>query len=137
VQLWDAASGMHRRTLDNHVGAVVDLAAGPVQNAGAPPLIVSVSEDRTVRLWQPTIGRLVRFARLTSVPRAVVWPTADRVLVGCSDGRLRVLDAETLEVVNDQPVLEGRICALATDLQNSRIVLAGENGRVTTVVFGR
>jgi WD40 repeat protein len=133
VQLWDAHSGKHLRTLDNHVGTVVDLAAGPAPAAGTAPQIVSVSEDRTVRLWQPAIGRLVRFARLPSVPRAVAWPTENRLFVGCNDGSVRVLDTETMEVVNEKRGLEGRIHVLIPTPQRGGVFVTGENGRLRQV----
>jgi WD40 repeat protein len=111
IQLWDSRSGLALRALDNHLAPVNDLALRPLltaahQEAGAAraalPMLASASDDKTVRLWQPTIGRLVRFARLPAVPQSVLWsPSGDRLLVGCNDGVLRVLDPETAEVTQE------------------------------------
>ena len=104
IRIWSTESGKHLRTLDNHVHSVNHVAMEPkrelnqaLRAAQMPTLVATVSEDRTVRIWQPTIGRLVRFARLPSSPRTFAWsPEGDRLIVACNDGQLRVIDAETL-----------------------------------------
>ncbi len=133
IQVWDATSAKAIRTLDNHMQAVNDLAFRPGQPADARPVLVSVSDDRTVRLWQPTIGRLVRFARLDSAPRAVVWsPDGARLLVGCTDGKMLSLDPDTLAVA-ERGALPGRIYTLAVDSRNGNVLIAGEAGKVAAV----
>jgi WD40 repeat protein len=112
LQLWDSNTGKHLRTLDNHLAAVNDLAVQPGTKAEMP-VVVSVSDDRTVRLWQPTIGRLMRFARVESPPRCVAW-SADgkQILVGRNDGTLQSIDAETVAVTTQQDKFAGRVHAL-------------------------
>ena len=66
LRVWDASSGKILRRLDNHTGAVLGLAVRPAQAEGTLPMIASIGADRTLRLWQPTIGRMVRLARLES-----------------------------------------------------------------------
>ncbi|MEJ7637159.1 MAG: hypothetical protein WKF75_04000, partial [Singulisphaera sp.] len=84
IRLWDVDSGQSLRTLSNHTRPVHHLALRPNADDDTPPSVASVSEDRTVRLWQPTIGRLVRFVRLKSVPMEVAWTADGRTLyVAC------------------------------------------------------
>jgi WD40 repeat protein len=128
LRLWNSASGEHVRTLDNHVGAVNGVAVRPA-GSDSPAIVATISEDKTVRLWQPSIGRLMRFARLASVPRAVAWsPNGDRLLVGCNDGRVRVLHPDSVEVVETLDGLEGRIYELVIDPASNRILIGGEAG---------
>lgn len=65
LKVWNASDLLLKRELPQHVGGVVD--ALQVAAAGTQPQIVSLGLDRTVRLWQPLIGRMVRFARLDEV----------------------------------------------------------------------
>lgn len=134
LRLWESATGRHLRTLDNHVGTINDLATRPAQTADAPVVVATVSEDRTVRLWQPTIGRLMRFARLPSVPRVVAWTKDGReLLVGCNDGVLRTLDADTVEIVAEQRGLSGRLSTITVNATRQELLLAGEGGEIRSV----
>ena len=36
-------------------------------------MVASASADRTIRIWQPTIGRLVRYVRLEAEPLSIAW----------------------------------------------------------------
>lgn len=124
LQTWEAKTGKQIRTLDNHVGAVNDLAVRPGGSKEGIPMVASISEDRTVRLWQPTIGRMLRFARLESAPRVIAWSRrGDKLIVGCNDGKIRVLDPDTMAIQIEKRVLNGRIHALA--LSEKEGVVAG------------
>ena len=134
LQIWRADSGEPLRTLDNHVGAVNDLAVRPGVPADAPPVVASAGDDRTVRLWQPTIGRLMRFTRLPAKVSVVAWSLGgDRLLVGGVDGRLRVLDPDTLEVGEERVGLDGPIYTLVPSRNG---VLVGGTGMRRLSVSG-
>jgi WD40 repeat protein len=89
-------------------------------------MIASVSADHTLRFWQPTLGRLVRFTRLAARPLSVAWLSdGQRVAVGCEDGRVRILHCETLELVSDQIAAEGWIHDVETAHGADETVAAG------------
>ncbi len=135
VQLWNSSDGTHIRTLDNHVGTVNAIAISPTKpttDADGPVTVATISEDRTVRLWQPKIGRLMRFSKLPSVPRSLTWSNAgDRLYVGCNDGRVRTVDSSTMEVIDTFDANVGRIHELAMDFEKGLILVAGEQGFYT------
>lgn len=127
LRLWDSHTGEHRRTLDNHVGTINGVAVQPVVSEQFPPMVATIAEDRTVRFWQPSIGRLVRFARLPSVPRSLVWSTdGSRLSVGCNDGRIRIIETENAETVGDIDGIDGRIHELVLDSAKGRLFISGE-----------
>jgi WD40 repeat protein len=132
LRLWDLDGGVLLRTLDNHTAPVTAMALRP-QRPG-PPWVVSCGEDRTVRFWQPTIGRLVRFARLPSVPLAVAWlPEGDHVAVGCHDGQVRIISALGRSDVRQLEGTRGWAYAVAVAPEGDRVVVAGERGEIRIV----
>jgi WD40 repeat protein len=132
IRLWNAADGSTRRTLDQHLKPVTDLALRPTlvsESPKGPLMLASASEDRTVRLWQPGIGRLVRFKRLPSVPRTMAWSADGRQLAaGCDDGVVRVLDPDTLQIIREQQLAAGRVLELALHPLSSELLAAGTTG---------
>ncbi len=97
IQIWDGRSGRRLRSLDNHIDSIHCLAVRPHASASrsagqaVPPVwLASASEDRTIRFWQPSIGRMVRFAKLTSVPREIEWTLDGAWLMVRCDGGARV-----------------------------------------------
>jgi WD40 repeat protein len=133
LRLWDSSNGEHQRTLDNHVGTINAIAVRPEtaneQLAAQPMTVATISEDRTVRIWQPSIGRLVRFAKLTSIPRALTWSTTgDRIYVGSNDGRLHEIDPDSMEIVHQFEALDGRIHDVAIDPTGQHLLVIGETG---------
>jgi WD40 repeat protein len=145
VRLWESRTGKHVRTLDNHVNSVTGIAVRPsnankdqqsidgikTNNMGLSLVMVAtISEDKTVRLWQPTIGRLIRFARLPSIPRSLAWSVlGDRLYVGCNDGHVRIIDPDSMEVVQDLVGIEGRIHEIVIDPNKASLLIAGEGVR--------
>jgi WD40 repeat protein len=123
------------RTFDNHTGAVHALAARPAAEGAGPPMLASIAADRTLRLWQPTIGRMVRFARLESEPLSLAW-TRDgrRIAAGCVDGHVRVVDPDTAEIVADLAGIDGWAYTLvAAPDEDDAMLVAGADGQVAVV----
>jgi WD40 repeat protein len=128
IQLWGPKTGRPTRTLSNHVGTVNALAFRPT-SGDAAPILASVSDDRTVRIWQPLVGRLMRFAKLPSPPRAVVWlRSGDYLAVGCNDGAVRFLDFDELKIVKEIPGEVGRIHAVCLHPKEAKLLVGGARG---------
>jgi len=137
IRVWGVASGRCERTLAQHTGPVTGLAVRPQTDGdGSPPFLVSISSDRTVRFWQPTIGRLVRFARLPVQPLAVVWsPDGRYAIVSGADGRVRLIDPDTAQIDRDLPGIPGRAWCLTVDPEGASVVVAGERGQSVRVLL--
>jgi WD40 repeat protein len=132
IRLLTPKSGEVVRTFDNHTAAVRDLAIRPGTHEG-PPLVASAGADRTVRFWQPTIGRLVRFARLPSAPTAICWtPDGLQALAACEDGRLRAIDPATIGVTEIVGI-RGWAYAVAASPDGQSAVMGGEGGELRKV----
>ena len=141
MRVWDTESGELLRTLANHTGPVTAICLGPEREPARLRMAASVGVDRTVRIWQPEIGRLVRFARLPSKPLAVTWldrsPIAvwhDGLLaVACLDGRVRLVAVDTAAILAEQSVLDGPAYCIATSRGEETLILAGHRGQTRRV----
>jgi len=133
LRVWSVPDGKLIRTLENHTRTVSDLALRPKVSDG-PPIVASCGEDSTVRFWQPTIGRLLRFARVPSTPTCIAWtPDGSRLLAGCRDGHVRAIDPENVSIVGDYQAIDGWIYCL--DVDGESAVVGGERGQIKRVEF--
>ncbi len=137
LRVWNTNEGIVAeqplRNLDNHTGPVCDLAVRSGNQA--VPQLASASVDGTVRIWQPTIGRLVRFARLPAEPTSIVWSRDDgRLAVGCSDGKLRIVNPNSAEIEQTLDAIEGWIFEVTAAADGS-FAVGGAGGTVARVVI--
>lgn len=130
IRVWRVENGELGRTLKNHTAPVMGLALRPGNDSGLP-MLASISRDRTVRLWQPTIGRMMRFARLDSRPLSVTWmPDGSRLVVACEDGDVRIIDPDTVTLEHKLRGIASHGWCLAVTADGRRIVVAGAGGEV-------
>ncbi len=131
IRVWKFDSPNKARILNNHIDVVSDIAVQPSQskdNGNKAPMIASVSHDGTARFWQPTIGRMIRFARLDSVPSCVTWRRdGSAAIVGCRDGSILLLDPQTAKQVSKSKS-EGWIFDMTLSNDGNSVIVATENG---------
>ena len=120
------------RTLDQHTASVIGIALQPAGPSGAVPLLASIGDDRTVRIWQPASGRLMRFAKLTEPPTAVAW-TSDgaSIVVGSRSGQCVIVDPATAEFHIIKQA-SSPLISLAADRKTDRIFAGDQSGTVAS-----
>ena len=134
VRVWDVDKSELIRSLSQHTRPVHDLALRPAK-AGLP-MVASAAADRTIRFWQPTIGRMVRYIRLASAPLDIAWlHDGVRIVAACADGRVRVIDAETVVVIGDLPAVGGLAYSLAVHPTDGSVIVGGQGGELRRVVL--
>ncbi|MCA9138044.1 MAG: WD40 repeat domain-containing protein [Planctomycetales bacterium] len=127
LRVWNPVSGDLIRSLSIHVKPVSSVRFRPGMTG--LPMIASASDDMTVRFWQPTIGRMVRFARLPSQPRDIQWmPDGTQILACCNDGHVYLVDPETVQVRQDLGALDGWAYAIAVHPVDNDILVGGGDG---------
>jgi WD40 repeat protein len=144
LRLWQGSAADGKlaplRTLAQHAGPVKTLAGRPEladdEDKVTGPIISSAGDDRTVRFWQPTTGRQLRFARLPEPTLAIDWsPTGDVLLaVGC-DGHLRVIDFKTVEILLDAPAIDGWAYVVTAHPKGEQALVAGERGQIKAIDY--
>lgn len=134
VRVWDLESKQLLQSLNQHTGIVHSLALRP--EVDGLPMVASGAADRTIRFWQPSIGRMVRYMRLASAPLGLAWLHADgKVAAACSDGHVRVIDADQLKVLYDVPAIDGWAYAIKIHPIDGTIAVAGSSGKIRRVEY--
>ena len=135
IRVWRPDEAKKARVLNNHINTVNHVSLRPrLNNQTVLSMIASASDDKTIRFWQPTIGRMVRFVRLDSTPNCVVWNSdGSQAIAGCQDGSIRIVDPETAKVVR---TIQGNswIHCLALDVNNGNL-FAGHQDGISRVKF--
>ena len=133
LRVWDLRSGKTQRTLTHHQADVLDVGLKKKEDQSLP-MIVSVSRDRTIRFWQPTIGRMVRFLKIGEVPTRCAWlADTDDVFVATDKGQLIRVDSLSLEKKQIADLGE-RIYSIATF--GDRKLLVGTSRHLYLVPIG-
>ena len=133
LRVWNAETGELLRTLNNHKREIHELALRP--NETGLPTVASVSGDRTMRLWQPTIGRMIRFAQLKTVPLSITWlPDGSLVAVAGTDGSVYWIDPDNVEIVHQNPAVAEWAYAVAAHPTDHSLAVGGRRGDLTRVV---
>lgn len=127
LRVWDSQTGESVRTMHNHTDDVFAVRVRPGE--WGLPMVASVSGDRSVRLWQPTIGRMVRFAKLPSTPLDIAWlPDGSELIVACVDGQARRIDPQTVRILETVDLSGGWMYVVSSSPSGKKVVLGGADG---------
>lgn len=123
IRVWNANNGDLVRTLAQHTGEVMHLRRSPNGELSNDqrPLVASAGLDKTIRFWQPTIGRLVRFCRLEGQSaNCLAWTLeGESLVVGTTAGRLLWIDPQTAKIEDAQQVSDDWVTAIAVGRSNN------------------
>ena len=134
LRVWDLESGKVIRSLNQHTGSVHALALRPSE--GGLPMVASASGDRTIRFWQPTIGRMVRYIRLDAEPRDIAWmPDGTHIAAACIDGQVRLVNADDVTLREARHAIDGWAYAIAAHPTDGSVVACGANGALRILEF--
>jgi WD40 repeat protein len=115
------------RTLRGHTDAVRSAMPSP---DGA--LLVSASEDGTVRLWSTATGREIRVLQRygKGVLNALFSPDGARVFASSRDGTVRVWDVASGQEIRAFQADAGEVYSMAFSPDGATLVLGGQDGAV-------
>ncbi len=130
LRVWRIETGELLNSLTIHTQPVNGLATRPTLEG--LPMIASCSDDRTVRFWQPTIGRMVRFVRLPARPLCMRWLSdGARIAAGCDDGRVYLVNPDTVKVTDEHTIRDsGWIYALSSTSAD-KLISGGSYGKIS------
>lgn len=143
VKVWDAISGKLERSFSHHTEIVHCIAFRPAsarsadesRGAAAAPGIAQCatgSDDRTVRIWQPGIGRMVRIIRGHDGPvfALAYHPEGARLFSAGKEGVIRTLDADSDQILHQWQAHGDWIYALAMSPDGRRLASGDWAGKV-------
>lgn len=133
LRVWREETGELLRTLNNHTNSVHDIAVRP-GSIKIPYVIASSAADKTVRLWWPVRGRLMRFAKLPSAALDICW-TSDGtgLLAACGDGQLRMIDPNTVQITREVQVTDAWLHTITAAPDGASVFAAGTEGVIRAI----
>ena len=129
IRVWDIESGKLVRSMSQHTQGINSLALRP--GAAALPMVASAAADRTLRFWQPTIGRMVRYIRLQSKPLSIAWLNDNRsIAAACEDGKVRIVDANEVKLLQTIVAFDGWAYPIAVHPNDGSLAVGGSNDAI-------
>lgn len=129
VKVWNNATNAPVRSFGQHTEAPHAIAFQP---GATLPTCATAGDDRTVRIWQPGIGRMVRIVRHHegSILTLGYTPDGRRLYTAGSEGILRCIDASSDEILHSWAASPDWINALAIHPVTSTIATGDARGEV-------
>jgi WD40 repeat protein len=123
------------RTFSHHIESVHALAFRPQADAdgqASPAFCASASDDRTVRIWQPEIGRMVRIIRQHqgSIFALAFAPDGKMLYSAGKEGIVRGLDPDSDTILAHWPAHDDWIYALAVSPDGKMLASGDWAGKV-------
>ena len=133
VRVWDISSAKLIRSLSQHTKPIHSVVRRP--QSGGLPMVATASADRSIRFWQPTIGRMVRYIRLESEPLNIAWlDKGTKIAAVCVDGRVRIIDADEVKVLQSISAIDGLAYSIAVHPNDGSLAVGGTNGQIRRIV---
>lgn len=126
LKVW-TVEGKLQRTLNQHTEAIHAISFRP-----GTTTCVSAGDDRSVRVWQPEIGRMVRITRQhEGAILALAWtPDGSRLFSAGHEGIVRRLDAASDRIEATWKAHDDWIYALAVSPDGQTLVSADWKGAI-------
>ena len=132
LRVWQLQEQRVLRSLQQHAGAIEGLTRLPDSPSGLPQCL-SYARDKTVRIWQPTIGRQVRLARLPATGLSAVLDQDPQVVwIGGEQGEAYAVDFQTVQILEQRQLSNAPLFSMARHQQEATW-LAGSGRGVTSV----
>jgi len=122
-KLWDAATGQEVRTFSGHTETINSVAFSPDGK-----LVLSGSNDNTLRLWDAETGQEIRtFSGNSNWVNSVAFnPSAKQILTGSDDSTMKLWDTEAGREIMAFTGHENRITSAAVS-PDGKLALSGSN----------
>ena len=118
LRLYDSTAQQAKREYRQHSAGITALVALP--DAGNLPQCGTLGADRTFRIWQPILGRQVRFARLPAVGDLVLpRPDSESVFIPHRDRGMTQVNWRTTDVESFDLELESFPCSTIAPTANA------------------
>lgn len=132
LRVWQLQEQRVLRSLQQHAGAIEGLTRLPDSGSGLPQCL-SYARDKTARIWQPTIGRQVRLARLPTTGLSAVLDQDPQVAwIGGDRGEAYAIDLQTVQVLERRRLANSPLFSMARPAEQSDW-LAGSARGITSL----
>jgi WD40 repeat protein len=119
TRLWDVESGIALRTLQGHTGAVANVVAWQNQ-------LYTASNDGTIKRWADNLSQQSLLSLPSEPNPCAISPDGLSVVVGFSDGSLRVYDLATQQLREEvKQAHQDGIVRITFDHGGTRLATAG------------